>query len=90
MDAECVVTLSHDDVLQRDEQFSRMAMWCHRTDSSAGIFLPEVFSSSRMFPKPSFLLVRLVDEVPEDVTELTHVTCMITFAVVAAFAELSV
>ena len=35
------------------------------------------------FPEPSFVLVRLVDEVPEGVIELLHVLCTITFADVA-------
>ena len=35
------------------------------------------------FPEPSFVLVRLVNEVPEDVIKLLHVFCTITFADVA-------
>ena len=35
------------------------------------------------YPKPSFVLVRLVDEAPEDVIELLHVLCTMTYADVA-------
>ena len=64
--------LFFDDVLQRDEQL--FVWWCHRIDSSADsraltFSLPE--SSLRLgFFQTSSVLVRLVDEVPEDFIEL--------------------
>ena len=79
--------LVQDDVLQRDEQFF---VWlCGATESIVQQTLGhQPFHCQSLlvvsdFPKPSFVLVRLVDEVPEDVIELLHVFCTMTFADVA-------
>ena len=64
--------LFFDDVLQCDEQL--FVWWCHGIDGSADsrastFSLPE--SSLRLgFFQTSSVLVRLVDEVPEDFIEL--------------------
>ena len=64
-----------------------MARWCHGIDSSVNsqesIFHCQNLPFISNFPKPSFVLVRLVDEVPEDVIELLHIFCTITVADVA-------
>ena len=57
-----------------------MAMWCHGIDSSANsqAFFKKnamIFSFVSNIPKPSFVFVRLVGEVPEDVIELLHIFC---------------
>ena len=73
-----------DDVLQRDEQFF---VWqCGATESTVQQTLGRqpldlhslLFVSD--FPEPSFVLVRLVDDVPQDVIGLLHVFCKIAFA----------
>ena len=46
-------------------------------------FTARIFPSSRLFTKPSFVLVRLVGEVPEGVIKVLHVLCAITFVDVA-------
>ena len=63
-----------DDVLQRDEQ---LFVWLRGATESIILF----FDSN--YPKPSVVLVRLVDEVPEDFIELPHILSTITFADVA-------
>ena len=76
--------LVYDDVLQRDEQFF---VWqCGATESIVQLTLKhQLFHSKSLFfvsdfPKPWFVLVRLVDEVLEDVIKLLHVFYTITFA----------
>ena len=76
--------LVYDDVLQRDEQFF---VWQRGATES---IVQQTLGHQRCHcqnilvffdvPKLSFILVRLVDEVPEDVIELLHVFCTITFA----------
>ena len=79
--------LVYADVLQRDEQFF---VWhCGATESIVQQTLGhQPFHCQSLFfvsdfRKPSFILVRLVDEVPENVVELLYVLCAITFADVA-------
>ena len=80
--------LVHDDVLQRNKQFF---VWqCGATEPIVQQTLKGInlcHCQSRLFvsdfPKPSFVLVRLVDEVPEDVIEMLHVLCTIALADVA-------
>ena len=83
-DAECVVTLS---MKVFSSAMSNSSRWCHEIDSSANsqasIFHCQNLLFISSFPKPSFVLVRLVDEVPEDVIKLLHVFCTVTFADVA-------
>ena len=65
---------SNGNVVPQNRQFSKL---------SGIIFSDKIFSPSQIFPNPSFVLVRLVDEFPEDVIELLHVFCTIMFADVA-------
>ena len=85
LDTECVVTLSMmfssamnksscDIVVQRKSIVQQTLG--HQP------FQPPESSLRLGFPKASFVLVRLVDEVPESVVELLHVLCTITFTVV--------
>ena len=80
-DAECVVTLSmmmfssamsysqYGNVVPRNRQFSKL--------SSINFFIVKIFFVSNI-PKPSFELIRLVNEVCEEVIELLHIFCTIT------------
>ena len=81
--AECVVTLSMI-MFSNAMRTLRMAAWCHGIDSSANL-KHQLFHCQSLFfvsnfAKPSFVPVCLVDEVPEDVIKLLHVSCTITSA----------
>ena len=79
--------LVYDDVLQRDESFF---IWhCGAKESTVQQTPRHQFFYCQgplvvwNIPKPSFVLVRLVDDAPEDVIELPHTFCTSTFADVA-------
>ena len=65
---------SYGNVVPRNRYFSKL--------SGINFSLPESYFVSN-FSKPSFVLVCLIDEVPEDVMKLLHVFPTITFADVA-------
>ena len=79
--------LVFDDVLQRDEQFFVWQFAATESIVQQTLGHQPFHYQSLLFisnlPKPSFVLVRLVDEVPEDVIEVFHVLCTIAFADVA-------
>ena len=98
LDATCVVTLSMMMFSSAmSKQFSREASGAtesivQQTHKHQLFFTARIFFFVWDFPEPSFVLVRLVDEVPEGVIEWLHIFCTITFADVAdqraAHAEL--